>query len=150
MVNISNVYAKAMQAIEKRNFAYAVEMLIQCITLDPDNLEVRKKLRTTARHMTKESGSGASKKFKSGFGKLKGMWSRKLKKDPEKAMVELEKSLVSDPHSVSLLGDLGSAAIEANHIDTAVWIFEDANKIDPKNIGILENLTLALELKGEN
>ncbi|MFC1582083.1 tetratricopeptide repeat protein [Planctomycetota bacterium] len=149
MVNISNVYAKAMQAIEKRSFEYAIEMLIQCITLDPDNLDVRQKLRSTARHMSKESGSGASKKLKSGFGKLRGIWSSKVKKDPEKAMVELEKSLVGDPNSVSLLGDLGAAAIKADHIETAVWIFEDANRIDGKNISILENLTLALEMKGE-
>ena len=39
-----NLYAKAEQAIKRRNFEYAIELLLQGLKLDPLNVEQRRRL----------------------------------------------------------------------------------------------------------
>lgn len=149
MVNITNLYNKAVQAIEKRNFDYAIEMLLQCISLDPDNLEVRKKLRSTARHRIEERGSRSLGKLKSGFGIIKGIFDTKVKKDTEKAILDYEKSLTSNPNNITLLRNLGTACLNGGHIKSAIWVFEDAHELDPENIKVLENMVQVYEKAGK-
>jgi len=149
MVNISNIYTKAVQAVEKRNFDYAIEMLIQCISLDPDNLEVRKKLRSTARHLKQEQGKKILGRFKSGIGFAKGLFNQTLKKDQEKAILNYEKALISSPDNISLLLKLGVACLQAGHIKTAIWVFEDAHEINSENVKVLERLIEVYEKTGK-
>lgn len=125
---MSQLLEKAEKAYSKKNYKYAIELWSQHLKLKPDDLEARKKMRQCMREGS-SGGGGLKSKF---FG-----WVAKIvplnKKDPESTMASCEDKLKDDPRNAGLLVRLGEACALANHHEVAIWVFNDAIKIDKKN-----------------
>ena len=66
-----NFFQKAEQALKKRNFDYAIELYQQGLSIDPDRVEERRKLRASAVRRCQENGAntmgGRAFKLKNGL-----------------------------------------------------------------------------------
>jgi tetratricopeptide (TPR) repeat protein len=145
MASTDKIVKRADEAFAKNNLDYAIELYQQTLVIDPNDVTVRKKLRTTERKRAvgKEGGSLLTK----GFGAVKGLGSglkrtisSKLQKNPAQAMIECEKDLVDDPNNVGLLVQLGEAAQEAGHREAAIYVLEDTLQLQPDDPKIFRML----------
>src|SRR5690606_2160430 len=110
-------WLKALSAMQLKNYGYVIQLLQNVLTQEPEFLGGRQVLRKA------EIGKAASgkKSLLSGGGlsgmKVGGM----IKKDPQGAIVEIEKLLESDPQSQALNLQLRDAAMAANMVETATF-----------------------------
>lgn len=138
-----NFFSKAELAIKKRNYDYAIELLLQGLEIDPDRLEERKKLRATAVRRVQEAGGntmggGAFKLKRLGaLGRVKKLG---ITKDFEKQVLELEKILRDAPQNVDLNMDLANAFVQSDRIDSAIWAYTCVLEVAPSNVDALKSL----------
>ncbi len=107
-----NLFSKAEQAIKRRNFDYAIELLLQGLKLDPLNVEQRKRLRSTELLAIQEKGGNAKGDFKTNLFTLKIQWAIKklgMAKKWEEQIAELENFLRHAPQNVHMLTTLAAA-----------------------------------------
>jgi len=126
-VDVSKLVAKAVQAADRGNYDYAVELYLQLLELQPNHVEGRKALRDVEvrraqeRGITKSTAGGWLK----GFGSLIAAQIFLLLRKPERAMAACEKFLKIDPYNQTVLRTLARAAEKAEYLDTAILVLED-------------------------
>lgn len=124
---------KAKSYLEARRYDEAIEMYRKAILDDPDDPEAHCGL-----------GKAYIKKIEGRY--LKGVFSsdpvggmKKAEKETEqsgiydKAMVEFEKTLESDPYNFDALFYLGSIYFKKGMNENAVEVLEEAIRLDPKH-----------------
>lgn len=107
-----NLFDKAENAIKRRNFGYAIELLLQGLQLDPLNIEQRKRLRQTEVVAVQEKGGNPKGDLKTGITSLGTQWKIKklgMKKKWEEQIIEIEKYLRGAPQNVPMLFNLAKA-----------------------------------------
>lgn len=138
-----NFFVKAEQALKKRNYDYAIELWQQGLSIDPDRLEERRKLRATAIRRCQENGSntmggGLTKfKFAKTLGKIKKLWAQKKF---EEYIVENEKYLAAVPQDPKALLNQAHAFERTERADSALQTYREVVDIDPKQIEAWKSL----------
>ncbi len=146
MPDTSKTKAKAMDALNKGNYEYAITIMQEILVVDPGDVDTRKQLRLAGIRNVKQKGiSPFSAKLK-GAGTLASI---KFGKDPEKKMRDCEKYLTTDPSNKFVLTELGKAALAAGHAGTGVWVFEELARDRDDDPAVLRLLADAYEEGGE-
>src|SRR5882724_12061790 len=90
-------YEKARDALERKNYDYAIEMLIQTLNVEPNFTKARQYLR--AAQMKKTESAGGFKRMLTAT-KLQPLLAKAklaLQKNPTEAMTLAEQALTEDP-----------------------------------------------------
>ena len=69
-MDTSKLTEKAREAVQKRNYAYALDLYQQSLALNPDNVEARRELRAVAARYVKENGISPGSSWIKGLGPL--------------------------------------------------------------------------------
>ncbi|MDE0821670.1 MAG: hypothetical protein OSA95_11145, partial [Opitutales bacterium] len=129
----------AKTSIVRGNSDYAIEICMTILRAHPGCLEVRKVLRRAqvAKH------KASSKKSSTFFTKVTSapfslMGNSLVKKDPEKALDQAEKTLNDNPQNALAHRMLGHAAELLGMLNTAAHAYELARQIEPDNFDNLK------------
>lgn len=128
------LWMKAKQAVEAKNYKYAVTILKTLVKRTPGFLEGRKVLRACEIKSTPDAGRRSSL-----FG---GMRLTTTRKDPETVLVSVEDDLEKDPFSISANEALFAAATDLNLPDIAAFALETICQGQPnakKHLHLLAN-----------
>jgi tetratricopeptide (TPR) repeat protein len=144
----ADCWAKGNQALEKRNFDYAIEMYGKAVELVPDNLLFRQTLRSTEYKKYENNQSGA--KFASV--RLAGTRNtiRKLRGKKEWSAMDqaAEEGLTLNPWDAHLNADVGEACVNLEYLEVAVFSYQLAHKSNPENKEFLQSLIDINERRG--
>ena len=128
----------AQKALDKNNPSYAIDIYSGILSRFPSCFEIRFLLRNAQKQTTRKSKLS---KFFSNLSQISsvGKANKMLKKDPEKALQQVEILLsknVENPQAHKILGEVATAL---NFHKTAVLGYEELYKLDPDNV---DNLLL--------
>lgn len=133
--NIRINYDRAHQAIRRDNFDYAIELLADLLKKDTSNIDVRMSLREAALKKAEKKGGFFNKMLSTaGGGHHLAKAQLALKNDPQEALAEAERMLVSDPKNVSALKISADAAIACGYTQTCLRTLTMIHKIAPEDI----------------
>lgn len=145
-VNIDKLLKKAEDAISRRNYDLAIFNYLQAVTLQPDNIDARQKLRATQIRNAKEKGT-------SGFKAMKSYITARAKSalgKHEAAMVDCENTLSANPEHAGALRLLASSAEKLEFWPLVTQIRQDiADRIAPDDMHNLKDLAEAYGHLGE-
>ncbi len=130
----AGLWKKAQQAVQTKNYKYAISILKTLINKAPGFLDGRKVLRACAVKNAPESGRKSSL-----FG---GMRLTTTRKNPEVTIVTIEDDLEKDPYSISANETLFAAASDLNLNDIAAFALETICEGHPqakKHLHLLAN-----------
>lgn len=132
-MDLSKHIDKAEEALRKKNFDYAVDLLQQVLSLQPDHGEARKSWCQALRqkHERKPTPGWLAKVAGSPHALSAGL--AKVSKSPQGKVRALEKNLRLEPTNPNVLLGLGRALSECGHFQSAVAVFESLGEADPKN-----------------
>lgn len=151
-VDTSKLVEKAREAVQRRNYAYAMDLYQQALALDQDNGEIRRELRASATRYVQETGAsktGALLQGLGSLGKILVMGLSKSSDSAERLMTECERFLARDPTNLWVLTKLGQTAMRLKYLNAAVAVFEDARQSRPAHIKTLLNLKEAYKARGD-
>ena len=137
----SALWVKAQQAVQAKNYKYAVSILKTLVKRVPGFLEGRKLLRACAVKSAPEGGHKSSI-----FGGLRSMTTSR--KDPETTLGAVEDELENDPYSISANETLFAAANEVGLPDLASFALETICQGQPKpkkHLHLLANHYIKIE-----
>ncbi|MCP5536707.1 MAG: hypothetical protein H7A51_10835 [Akkermansiaceae bacterium] len=136
--NIKSLWLKAQSAYEMRNFTYAISLCHAVLKEAPGFLDARKLARNSA------ASNLAGKKLKKGLFGGSGLSLMKIpsqgKKDPEGAMMALEKELAKSPFDGPANDLLFDCALRLNMLNTAAFALETVRSGSPENTKLLHKL----------
>lgn len=120
MVDLSKHILKAKQSLDKRQYDYVLQVMEECLDLDPANLEVHRLLMDASRKKAKEGVKTSI------FG---SMSMPSLTKDPHKLLVAQAKRLGKNPEP-KVIADIaaaaqGMAATVKPMIEVAIYYYEE-------------------------
>jgi tetratricopeptide (TPR) repeat protein len=124
-------YQKALEALERNNLDYAVEMFIECLRSEPNFTRARHFLR--AAQMKKHESAGGFMRMLT-KGKTAPLLTKAkiaISKNPVEAMTLVEQVLSEDPKNGQALLILAEAAEAGNFPETAVQTLEYYIKLNP-------------------
>lgn len=141
-MDVSKIYVKVEEAIKRKNFDFAIEMLKnQILKFNPNDVKARKLLRATVLEKYKVHGfpskvdafvKGVPARCKMVLGKLLKKW--------DMVVDEAENYLELDPKNISVLFSLGLASMHAGYIDTAISVFENIMAFNNSHVNALKAL----------
>jgi tetratricopeptide (TPR) repeat protein len=131
-MDVSKHVDKAQEALRKKNFDYAIDLLQQVLSLQPDHGEARSSWCTALRlkHERKPTAGWLAKVASSPHALSAGL--AKVSKSSGGRVRALEKNLRLDPTNPGLYMSLGQALAESNHFQSAVAVFESLGGSDSK------------------
>ncbi len=139
------LFARGNEAMNKQNWAYAVEMFMNCLKLDAENQQVRINLRISQRKMHNDNGSGARM---AGM-KLMGVRGRVKKlrgKEDWNAMdLAAEEGLAVNPWDGQLNADVGDACLGRGFLHVAAIAYKWAYESEQNNKEYIRKLAGTLE-----
>ncbi len=131
-MDVTNHIAKAEEALRKKNFDYAENLLEQVISLQPDHGAARRLWCQAIRQKAeKKGGSSWLAKLGGSPHKLSAAVSGLAKSGGGKARA-LEKYLAQDPLNPDAYLNLGDALLATGLCDAAVAVFEALGEAEPK------------------
>jgi len=141
-VDVGKLYTRAEEAIRRKNFDLAIELLKnQILKYNPNDVKARKLLRATVLEKYKVRGypskgdiisKGAVPRTKMFVGKMLKKW--------DMVVEEAENYLLHDPKNTSVLFGLGEACMENQYVDTAIAVFEQVVASDRTHASSLKKL----------
>ena len=135
------------EAMNKQNWDYCIQLLLQCVKFDPENLLYRQTLRGVEVKKYNNNGSGAKMSGMKLIG-IKGRIKRcRLQKAWSGLDYAAEEGLAINPWDAQLSADSGRALREQGFIDVAKFAYEKAAENDPKSKAFLTELAELLEQK---
>lgn len=136
--NLKALWLKAQSAYEMKNHSYAVSLCHAVLKESPGFLDARKLARNSA------AADMIGKKKKKGLFGGSSLSLMKIpsmgKKDPEGALMALEKELVKDPFDGQGNDLLFDNALRLNMLNTAAFALETVRKGSPENTKLLHKL----------
>ncbi len=128
-----DLFDKALAALERDTYDYAIEMLRQCLAIEPNFVMGRKFLRAT--QMKAASGS-ALRRVMSAAKAAPQLTKAKMavQKNPAEAMNVCEQVLTDDPKNSPALMTLAEAAEAGGFPETTVLTLDQYLKLNPKDI----------------
>lgn len=143
-------WQKALAALERKNYDYAIEMLIQTLNIEPNFTKARQYLRAT--QMKKNESAGRFGRLLTGT-KLQPLLAKAkmaLQKNPAEAMTLAEQALTEDPKNGQALSLLAEAAEVAQLPETVVQTLETYTQLHPKDTKTLHWLARAYGVTGQH
>jgi tetratricopeptide (TPR) repeat protein len=135
---LRGLWLKAVTAIELRNLGYAISLLQQILTQEPEFLTGRELLRRT--EVTK-SKSVKKSFFNISTAPITAMKAqREIKKDPNRAMEMLEKIFEDEPYNRQANLVLKEAALAAGSLEVAVFALRTVLEENPRDVKVLHEL----------
>jgi tetratricopeptide (TPR) repeat protein len=130
-------WLKALSAMQLKNYGYVIQLLQSVLKAEPEFLGGRQMLRKAEINKAATTKKGLLSGGSS-FGGMKigGM----IKKDPQGAIVEIEKLLENDPQSSAVNLMLRDAAMAANMTETASFALETIVSGAPRDVKALHEL----------
>jgi len=150
-MNIAKLIEKGEDALKKKNFDYAIEILLQAVSFAPNNREARELLRRAELKKYEHAYPSAGLVAVFGFPARLGMFVSGLSKkgNPEPFMMACEKFLTKDPKNKRVNMALGSAAAAGGHLETAIFAYETAAEHHPNDPRVLKTLGSLLWKNGQ-
>lgn len=131
-MDVSSHIAKADEALRKKNFDYAVNLLEQVLSLQPDHGVARKKwLEALRAKAGRKSTPGWLSKLGGSPHMLSAAMNSIAKSAGGKARA-LEKYVAQDPLNADAHLNLGEALLAAGFADSAAAVFESLGEAEPK------------------
>ncbi len=129
----NDFYQKALKALERNNYDYAIEMFIQCLALEPNFVKGRYYLRAT--QMKRSESAGRIKQMMAAARTAPLLTKAKMamSKNPTEAMNLAEQALSEDPKNGQALSILAEAAEMAQMPETTVQTLEHYTKLHPND-----------------
>ncbi|HVM59721.1 MAG TPA: tetratricopeptide repeat protein [Verrucomicrobiae bacterium] len=146
----NDFYQKGVQALERGNLDYAIEMIIQALNIEPGFVKARRTLR--AAQMKKTEGEGALRRTWSAA-KIQPLLAKaklSVQKNPAEAMTLCEQALSVDPKNGQALYMLAEAAEAAQLADTVVQTLETYTRLNPKEAKALHWLARSYIAAGQH
>ncbi len=141
---MSKILDRAREAVRKKNYDYAVELFLQHLGAYPNDVDVRRELRGCEVRRWKDSGGtsapASSAAVAKGWGSLIKVGFSRLRKNHDAVIMECENALKDQPRNTSRLYNLGNAARQAGHLETAIYTLEDILTIDKNHKDALRAL----------
>ena len=131
-------WLKAMAAIERRNFGYAIELLQNLLKLEPEFLTGRQMLRRAEVTRVKSDKKGFFNISTAPLAVMKAQ--RELRKDPRKTIELVEKILETAPYNSQANMLLKDAAIAADYPEIAFFALETLLENEAKDVKVLHEL----------
>jgi tetratricopeptide (TPR) repeat protein len=141
-------FLKGNQAMEKKNFDYAVKMHGTAVQLVPDNLVFRQTLRGCERKLYADNKTGAKMAGIRLTGVRQRVKKARSKSDWPGMDQAAEEGLAVNPWDAQLNADVGEACFHLGYTDIAEFGYEAAVEYEPENKGLLEKLADIHELRG--
>ncbi|MBI4613163.1 MAG: tetratricopeptide repeat protein [Planctomycetes bacterium] len=133
-MDVSKLYEKAEEAIKRKNYDYAVDILMkQILPIYPNDVKARKLLRGTVIKKYDENGYPGKLAQMKAAGARAMLEKHKMTKQWDKAMEECEKCLLLAPKDVAILFSLAECSKQGGHAETAIAMLENAVQIDPEH-----------------
>jgi len=150
-MNIVKLIEKGEDALKKKNFDYAIEILLQAVSFAPNNRRAREALRQAELKKYEHAYPSAGLVAIFGLPARIGMFFAGLSKksNPESYMMACEKFLMKDPKNKKVNMALGEAAAIGGHLDTAIFAYETAAEHHPADVSALKQLGSLLWKNGE-
>jgi tetratricopeptide (TPR) repeat protein len=136
---IRETYKRAQEALQKNNTAYAIDLLLSVLELEPELHEVRTELREVQMEAVKGKKSNSSLSGLKGMGKKMAVQGA-IKKDPAKALPLAEELLKIDLTNPAFHDVYIEAAKASNNVGAAAVTLATILKYDRKNDKLLEKL----------
>jgi tetratricopeptide (TPR) repeat protein len=132
---------KGRDAAERANYDYAISLLMNALSIEPDYLPARKLLRGAQTKKFQKSG-GLFKKaaVAARYGAQMMLAQAQVEKKPTEVMKFAEEVLNEDPTNMTALELLCDAALAAKMFDTAVYAMESVAEANPKKVSVLHKL----------
>jgi len=151
-VDISKLLDKAREAVERRNYDYAIELYLQACKMSPDDATAARELRAVEIRVAKEKPPGFMAKAKM-VAKVGQAQTMMLSKKYDAAIEAAEDALRIDPGNMFAAMIVGRAANLAGYPNRAISVFEDIANAkgsgDKKaHIEALRELSHAFEITG--
>jgi tetratricopeptide (TPR) repeat protein len=128
-----DLYEKALAALERNNLDYAIEMFVQCLSVEPNFTKARQFLRAAQMKKT-ESAGGLKRMFVTAkTTPLLTKAKMSASKNPPEAMTFAEQILSEDPKNGQALLVLAEAAEAGNFPETTVQTLEHYTKLNPRD-----------------
>jgi tetratricopeptide (TPR) repeat protein len=141
-MNIAKLIDKGEEALKKKNFDYAIEILLQAVSFGPNNRRARELLRQA--ELKKYEHAYPSKGMVAVFGlpaKLGiAVAGLSKKSNPEAYMMACEKFLTKDPKNKGVNMALGDAAAIGGHLEVAIFAYQTASEHNPGDPEALKKL----------
>jgi len=138
---VQNYFDKAKLAMDKDNHEYAIELLLQALSLKQDFAQARRMLRQAEKKLIEKDPLNAvdklTNKISSVFALLKGSILEKQKKYSE-AMDVYEDMLRQNPLNNSILLHLADLLLRAGYQESALGALEDSLEVDSDNLVALK------------
>lgn len=133
--NLRINYDRAVQAIQRENFDYAIELLSDLLKKDPSNLDVRFKLRDAAQGKAGKGGGFFRKVINTaGGGHHLAKAQLALKSNPQEALHEAEQMLLGDPQNVAALKISAEAAVACGFVQTSLRTLTVVHRLAPEDV----------------
>jgi tetratricopeptide (TPR) repeat protein len=144
----ADCFKKGLEAINKANWDYAIDMCTKAVSLVPDNVFYRQTLRGAEERKYNNNKTGARM-----LGlRLTGIRTRisraRMKSDWSALDQASEEGLALNPWDAQLNADLGEAGHHLGYADVAVFCYERAVENEGSNKEFLEKLANLYELRG--
>ncbi|MGL4512971.1 MAG: hypothetical protein ACRCT8_07745 [Lacipirellulaceae bacterium] len=145
---LQQLFERAKQSLEKRDYVYAHDLLTQCVSGDPGSKVYLTHFRANLAQMhpgpaKRPSGFSALRSRKGTVAKPagKGQWAD--------AFTAGCNALKKSPHEPDVLSELADAAGQLGHTDCQLYYLHWALEIDPSDLDINRQAAAALEAIGE-
>jgi tetratricopeptide (TPR) repeat protein len=150
-MNIQKLIDQGEQAFKKRNYDYAITLLLEAVNFGPNNRKARELLRKSELKKYETSYPNAAMVAIFGLPKRIGMFFSGLGKgsNPEAYMMACERFLTIDPKNKGVNMALGNSAAHAGHIQSAIVAYETAAEHHPEDVTALKKLGALLVKNGE-
>ena len=145
---VEDLYAKACEAVERKNLDYAISLFRQVLNIKPDYPDARAALRMTERRRLEAKGAGlaiVTAPIGAAVASAKAATGGSRKK-----LEVYENFLEKHPNSFWGLMMAAGAAHGAGLIGEAVVIYRDALRFKPDDKAALRRITDALKETGDN
>lgn len=148
-IQIEKLYKRTEEALKKKNYDLAIEMLKnQILKFTPDDVKARKLLRGTVKEKHKTHGAPSKGQVMSkGIGARAKIKIAQMSKKWDVVIEEAENYLLVDPENVGILYILGEACLNAGYTDTAIFVFENIYQVEPTHIKSLMKLSEVYKTK---
>lgn len=141
----ADCWRKGTQAMNQKNWDYAIDMFTRAVALVPENVTYRQTLRGCERMKYDNNKSGARMAGMRLMGVRTRIKKSRLQKDWDNLDRTAEEGLKLNPWDAQLNADVGEACQARYFTDCAVFAYETAIENDPNNTSYLKNLGLLLE-----
>ena len=134
------LYDRAIDAIERENYDYAIDLLYQLLEIDPSNVKAHQTLWLAVKRKFGPNGPSKIMAAIKGIGPWLVAAFHGVTGKKQKLILACERYLMVNPRSAAMRGKLAQAAEALEDIETAIAASESAREISPTNTAMLKQL----------